>query len=75
MLNIAYVVMAGGTKLEDLELLREDEAYMDLLGAPRIPDPTTAGDFLRRFSALDVIALMDAVNAIRVGLWKRQPRG
>jgi hypothetical protein len=47
---------------------------MDLLGAVRIPDPTTAGDFLRRFSALDVIALMDAVNGIRVPLWKRQPR-
>jgi hypothetical protein len=74
-LNIAYVMLAGGTKLEDLELLREDEAYMDLLGAARIPDPTTAGDFLRRFSALDVIALMDAVNEIRVKLWKRQPRG
>ncbi len=73
-LNIAYVMMAGGSKLEDLELLREDEAYMDLLGAPRIPDPTTAGDFLRRFSALDVIALMDAVNRIRVPLWKKQPR-
>lgn len=71
-LNIAYVMMAGGTKLEDLELLREDEAYMDLLGAPRIPDPTTAGDFLRRFSALDVIALMDAVNEIRVKLWNLQ---
>ncbi|MGB2826713.1 MAG: IS1380 family transposase, partial [Dehalococcoidales bacterium] len=71
-LNIAYVMMAGGSKLEDLELLREDEAYMDLLGAARIPDPTTAGDFLRRFSALDVIALMDAVNEIRVKLWKQQ---
>jgi hypothetical protein len=74
-LNIACVMLAGGTRLEDLEMLREDEAYMDLLGAARIPDPTTAGDFLRRFSALEVIALMDAVNAIRVGLWRRQPRG
>jgi hypothetical protein len=74
-LNLAYVMLAGGSKIEDLELLREDEAYMDLLGAARVPDPTTAGDFLRRFSALDVIALMDAVNGIRAGLWKRQPRG
>jgi hypothetical protein len=40
--------MAGGTKLEDLEVLRRDVSYMDLLGAERIPDPTTAGDFLRR---------------------------
>jgi len=73
-MNIAYNIMAGGTRLEDIEVLRQDEPYMDSLGAARIPDPTTAGDFLRRFSALDVIALMDAVNRIRVPLWKRQPR-
>jgi hypothetical protein len=72
--NIAYNVMAGNTRLEDLELLRRDEPYMDMLGAERIPDPTTAGDFLRRFAATDVISLMDAVNGIRVPLWKRQPR-
>ncbi len=72
--NIAYNIMAGGTRLEDLEVLRQDEPYMDMLGTDRIPDPTTAGDFLRRFSALDVIALMEAVNPIRVKLWKRQPR-
>jgi hypothetical protein len=72
-LNLAYVMLAGGSKIEDLERLREDEAYMNLLGAARIPDPTTAGDFLRRFSALDVIALMEAVNGIRVKLWRRQP--
>ena len=39
-LNIAYNVLAGGTCLEDLELLRNDEVYMDALGAKRIPDPT-----------------------------------
>ena len=39
----------GGDCLEDLELLRNDEAYLDALGTQRIPDPTTAGDFCRRF--------------------------
>ena len=48
-LNPAYNVLAGGTCIEDLELLRNDEAYLDALGASRIPDPTTAGDFCRRF--------------------------
>lgn len=72
-LNIAYNIMAGHDKLEDLEILRQSEAYMDALGAERIPDPTTAGDFLRRFSAMSIIALMNAVNEIRAGLWKRQP--
>ena len=44
-LNIAYNILAGGTCIEDLELLRNNEVYLDALGAPRIPDPTTAGDF------------------------------
>ena len=48
-LNIAYNILTGGTCLEHLELRRNDEVYLDALGAQRIPDPTTAGDFGRRF--------------------------
>ena len=73
-LNIAYNVLAGHTCLEDLELLRNDESYLDMLGAPRIPDPTTAGDFLRRFEEQDVESLMDAVNGVRVKMWDRMPK-
>ncbi len=40
-LNIAYNLLAGGTCLEHLELRRQDEAYLNALGAERIPDPTT----------------------------------
>jgi hypothetical protein len=72
-LNIAYNLMAGGTKLEDLEVLRQDEGYMDLLGAERIPDPTTAGDFVRRLGARDVERLMDLTNETRVQVWRDQP--
>ena len=72
-LNIAYNLLAGGTCLEDLEWLRNDEAYLDALGAQRIPDPTTAGDFCRRFRAADVEALLDAVNRVRVRVWRQQP--
>lgn len=68
-LNIAYNVVCGHECLEDLERLRQDEVYADLLGAQRIPDPTTAGDFLRRFNAYDVLALQDCFNAIRRTLW------
>jgi predicted peroxiredoxin len=50
-LNMVYNIVAGGKCLEDLELRRTDTAYMTTLGAKRIPDPTTAGDFLRRFEA------------------------
>jgi hypothetical protein len=73
-LNIAYNVIAGGTCLEDLELRRNDEVYMNALGTLRIPDPTTAGDFCRRFVTDDqVVKLMDTVNQVRLKVWKRQP--
>ena len=71
-LNLAYNVLAGGTCIEDLELLRNDEAYLDALGARRIPDPTTAGDFCRRFeSEADVLTLMETINEVRLGVWRR----
>ena len=73
-LNIAYNVLAGGTRLEDIELLRNDEAYLDLIGAQRIPDPTTAGDFLRRPDEEDLECLMDAVNGIRRRVWRKEPK-
>jgi hypothetical protein len=71
-LNIAYNTLTGGTCLEDIELRRNDETFMDGLGAERIPDPTTAGDFTRRFSAGDVVELMEAINSIRPKLWKKR---
>ena len=73
-LNIAYNLLAGGDCLEDLELLRQDEAYLDALDTQRIPDPTTAGDFCRRFSERDVEALQEAINQTRVGVWREHAR-
>lgn len=71
-LNMAYNTLTGGTCLEDIELRRNDETFMDGLGAERIPDPTTAGDFTRRFAAGDVVELMEAINSIRPKLWKKR---
>ena len=72
-LNIAYNALCGGTCLEDIELLRNDEVFLDALGARRIPDPTTAGDFCRRFDEEKIICLMDAIDEVRLGVWARQP--
>ena len=72
-LNIAYNLLAGGTCLEDLELRRNDEVYLDALGACRIPDPTTAGDFCRRFDQESIQQLMRTLNRIRLKVWKQQP--
>jgi DDE family transposase len=68
-LNLAYNVVCGGTRLEDIERLRHDSAYMNAVGADLIPDPTTAGDFCRRFTEADVTALMETINAVRPKLW------
>jgi hypothetical protein len=72
-LNIAYNALTGGACIEDLELRRNDEAYLDALGAGRIPDPTTAGDFCRRFeNDQQVLTLMEAINETRLNIWRRQ---
>ena len=72
-LNIAYNLLAGGSRLEHIEVRRHDEVFLDALGAQRIPDPTTAGDFCRRFSQSDVEQLMDIVHETRLRLWNQQP--
>lgn len=71
-LNIALNLLAGGTCLEHLEERRNDEAYLDALGAPRIPDPTTAGDFCRRFDEFQTLLLMQGINRARRTVWKQQ---
>jgi hypothetical protein len=72
-LNLAYNILCGGRTLEDLEQRRQDEVYLAALGARVIPDPTTAGDFCRRFGAADVEALMAAIDRVRVTVWRQQP--
>jgi hypothetical protein len=69
-LNISYNNLVGNKRLEDIELLRNDAAYMDALGAERIPDPTTAGDFIRRFKEEDVVTMMECINTSRKRVWK-----
>ena len=72
-LGIAYNVLSGGTCLQDIEQRRQDEVYLDAWGAQRIPDPTTAGDFCRRFDELAIHALQAAINETRVWVWRTQP--
>jgi len=72
-LNMTYNILAGGKCLEDIELLRNHETYLNILGAQRIPDPTTEGDFLRRFEAPDVDTLLEVINDRRLRVWQQQP--
>jgi hypothetical protein len=72
-LGLAYLPLCGGTCLQDLELLRHDEVLLDALGARRLPDPTTAGDFCRRFSLDSIQTLLDIINDTRLKVWADQP--
>lgn len=73
-MSLTYNILSGGQRLQDLELRRNDVGYLNALGARRIPGSTTSGDFLGRFDAKSVEALMSAVNRARLGVWRMQPK-
>lgn len=69
-LTHAYNLFVGGTCIEDIAHLQTSEPVRRLLGAGRIPDPTTAGDFLRRFGVEDLSALDTAIDEAQCRAWK-----
>lgn len=71
-LNIAYNPLCNGDCLQDIELRRNNAVFLDALGARRIPDPTTAGDFCRRFDEFQTLLLMQGINRARRTVWKQQ---
>jgi hypothetical protein len=73
-LNIAYNALCGGRTLDDIELRRMNAVFLDALGTEAIPDPTTAGDFCRRFDEGGLCILTDVINEVRLDVWKQQPR-
>jgi hypothetical protein len=74
-MNFVINACCNGQRLEDIELRRNDEAFLDAIGAETIPDPTTAGDFCRRFHDEFLIwKLHDAIDEARLNVWKEQPK-
>jgi len=72
-LTLAYNALCDGTCLEDLERRRTDEVFLNALGARRLPDPTTAGDFCRRFERASIFTLLDVYDEVRLKVWAEQP--
>lgn len=72
-LNIACNCLLGGTRLDDIEHRRNDENYLNLFGVARIPDPTTAGDFCRRFDEDSIYELQLSFDEARLRAWRQQP--
>ncbi|MDR1493167.1 MAG: IS1380 family transposase [Planctomycetaceae bacterium] len=73
-LNLAYNFLCGGTALDHIEYRRNDPAPLEMLGTHSIPDPTTAGDFCRRYSPEQIVALQEAINETRINVWSQQPK-
>jgi hypothetical protein len=74
-LALAYTLYTDGTCLEDQAVLQGSEAVRRLVGACRIPDPTTAGDFLRRFrTAQNVEQLSGVTDEVQEAVWSKLPR-
>ncbi|MDA0283998.1 MAG: transposase [Planctomycetota bacterium] len=71
-LNMTYNLLCGGQRLEDIELRRNDEVFLDAIGADALPDPTTAGDFCRRFGEPHIRLLMEAFDEARLQVWQQQ---
>jgi hypothetical protein len=67
-----YNLYAGGTCIEDIADLQTSEPVRRMLGADRLPDPTTAGDFLRRFDEEALRALDQVIDRGQEAVWKRR---
>lgn len=74
-LNIAFNALCGGHTLDSIEHRRNDKAYLDALQTASIPDPTTAGDFCRRFGPRDLLDLMNAIDEARLEVWRQAGDG
>jgi len=71
-LTHVYNLYAGGTCIEDIADLQTSEPVRRILGANRVPDPTTAGDFPRRFDTESLRSLDRVIDQAQEKVWKRR---
>ena len=71
-LALAANAFMGGDYLDDLEALREDIAIQRAIGRKEIPDPTTAGDFCRRFTLGHILQMNQGYAEIQAEVYKRR---
>jgi len=71
-LSLAANAFVGGDFLDDLEALREDVAIKVAIGRKEIPDPTTAGDFCRRFKLGHILQINKAFAEIEHEVYKQR---
>jgi len=72
-LALAANAFIGGDYLDDLDALREDVAIQKAIGRKEIPDPTTAGDFCRRFTLGHILQVNRGFAEIQSEVYLRRP--
>jgi hypothetical protein len=73
LLTHVYNQYVGGTCIEDIAHLQHSDAIKHLTGACRIPDPSTAGDFLRRFNRSNLRVFQQVIDRAREKVWRQMP--
>lgn len=71
-LTHVYNLFVGGSAIEDIADLQQSEPVRRILGADRVPDPSTAGDFLRRFGEEDIGILDRVIDEVHQRAWKHR---
>lgn len=70
-LTHVYNLFLGGECIEDIAELQVSSPLRRILGTDRVPDPTTSGDFLRRFEEQDVRKLDAVCDELHLEVWRR----
>lgn len=63
-LGLCWSLILGGDCLDDLDVLRGDAGTLELLGVGSIIAPSTAGEFLRKFSLGNITALRNVLGEV-----------
>jgi hypothetical protein len=58
-LSFLEMIIKGGDRLSDIDLLRADPGLLTLLGMPSVPRPNTLADLARRFRCRDIQRLSE----------------
>lgn len=69
--HLLSALFAGASCVEDIAQLQGDQTYRKLAGVERVTDPSTMGDFLRRFGRADINALKAAMWGMRREAWRK----
>jgi hypothetical protein len=63
--NFLYNFLTGGDAIRDIEKRQGDVAFLKMIGADSIPDPTTAGDFLFRFNEENINNFQSIIDRVQ----------